>query len=111
MFFVNDLSFNNALNTVGTPHIQIAFLHLFIILLTILEENLGISTTPKELASGACMVIHRPNPWKLGRTDIKDLPINWSGVIHIISLILLAVKLKLRELRQMVLLSPVVEAL
>ena len=67
------------------------FLHLFIILLTILEENLGISTTPKELASGACMVIHKPKPWKLGRTDIKDLPINWSGDIHIISLILLAV--------------------
>ena len=111
LLFTNEFSFNKALKTLGTPQIQMTFLHLFIILATSLAENLGIRTTPKEFTKGACIVIHRPNPWKLGRTETKDLPIKSFGFMHMNSGVLLAVKLKLLALNLMVLLSPVVEAL
>ena len=95
---------------VGTPHIQEIFVFL-INLAVSFGENLGIKTAANLVINGACIVMHKPNPWNDGKTVSIPPPLISSGLQASISQACSATKFKLLSHKQMVLGSPVVEPL
>ena len=93
LFLINSGHFSKLSYIVGTPQMQETST-LFIIFAASLGENFGINITANLVINGACIVMHKPNPWNDGKTVSIPPPLISSGLQASISQACSATKLR-----------------